>query len=209
MSPSGHGPSPSIDWAVAVRSLAGESISGDLHVVAPFPDGVLLAVVDGVGHGREAATVARRTADTLKDVAAEPLEAIVRRCHEALRGTRGAVMSLAAVHTATATMTWLGVGNVEAVLVAGDGRGSGARTELVSRGGVVGDDLPPLRPATIPVSAGDLLCFATDGVDPSFAGDLPRGLPVQGIADELLKRYGRRSDDALILVARILGVADR
>jgi phosphoserine phosphatase RsbX len=209
MSPSGPGPSPSIDWAVAVRSLAGESISGDLHVVAPFPEGVLLGVVDGVGHGREAATVARRTADTLKDFAAEPLEAVVRRCHEALRGTRGAVMSLAAVHTTTATMTWLGVGNVEGVLLAGEGRGSSGHTGLVSRGGVVGGDLPPLRPATIPVAAGDLLCFATDGVDPAFASTLHRGLPVQGIADAVLKQYGRRSDDALILVARILDVAAR
>lgn len=209
MSRSGPGASPAIEWAVAVRSLPGESVSGDLHLVAPFPEGVLLAVVDGVGHGREAASVARRTTDTLQAFAAEPLDVLVRRCHENLRGTRGAVMSVATIHGNTSTMTWLGVGNVEGVLLAGDGSGSPGPTGLPSRGGVVGGDLPPLRTTTFPVYRGDLLCLATDGVDPAFATALPRGLAVQTIADELLKRYGRPSDDALILVARIQEGVDR
>ena len=33
--------------------------SGDSHVVKPSPEGVLAAVIDGVGHGNEAADAAR------------------------------------------------------------------------------------------------------------------------------------------------------
>ena len=50
---------PLIDWGVAARPLEGQAVSGDLHLVKPLDDGVLLAVVDGVGHGGEAVAAAR------------------------------------------------------------------------------------------------------------------------------------------------------
>ena len=41
-------------WSVAHRSLNDAADSGDLCVVQPFPDGILIAALDGAGHGREA-----------------------------------------------------------------------------------------------------------------------------------------------------------
>ena len=46
-----------IEWSVAVRSL--DSESGDQYVVTPRSDGVLVGVVDGLGHGPEAAVAAK------------------------------------------------------------------------------------------------------------------------------------------------------
>ncbi len=48
-----------IDWGVATLMLAGERESGDLHLVKPVGTGVLVSVVDGLGHGAEAAAAAR------------------------------------------------------------------------------------------------------------------------------------------------------
>ena len=42
---------PWIEWGVATRALPGQAESGDRHLVQRFPDGVLAAVVDGLGHG--------------------------------------------------------------------------------------------------------------------------------------------------------------
>jgi hypothetical protein len=103
-----------VEWAVATRSLPGETESGDLHLVAPFPGGVLLAAVDGLGHGPEAAAVARLAVATLEAHAGEPLARLLLRCHEALRGSRGAVMTVAMFREADRLLTWQGVGNVEA-----------------------------------------------------------------------------------------------
>ena len=54
---------------------------------------------------------------TLAAYAHEPIISLIRRCHEALRGTRGVVMSIASLNTHDRTMVWLGVGNVEGVLL--------------------------------------------------------------------------------------------
>jgi len=46
---------------VASRPLPGEVVCGDRHLIKPTTDGVLAAVVDGLGHGDEA-TAAAKTA---------------------------------------------------------------------------------------------------------------------------------------------------
>jgi hypothetical protein len=73
-----------VEWGVAAEALRGESQSGDAHVVCAVPNGTVLAVVDGIGHGREAADAARRAAAVIERSAARGAVAIVRLCHEAL-----------------------------------------------------------------------------------------------------------------------------
>ena len=79
-------PATLLDWGVAVRARAGESECGDGHVVRSTPAGVLLAAIDGLGHGREAAAAAGNAARILEEHADEELPALVERCHEALVG---------------------------------------------------------------------------------------------------------------------------
>jgi phosphoserine phosphatase RsbX len=193
-----------LDWGVAVRARAGESECGDGHVVRVLPAGVLLAAIDGLGHGREAAAAAGHAARILEEHADEELAALVGRCHRALAGGRGAVLTLARLDTSGA-MSWLGVGNVEGVLVrAGEGRFR-REAQLLLRGGVVGLQLPPLRPASLRVRRGDVLALATDGVRPGFAKLLSAPRSPQELADEVLGAHGKSSDDALVLVARVGG----
>lgn len=193
---------PRLEWAVATLALPGQSESGDLHVVKQTPTGMLIGVVDGLGHGEEAAVAARQAVVAMDRAAGEPLMALVRRCHEALRRTRGVVMSVAWLNGRDDTMSWLGVGNVEGVLV----RAQAAQSETIMHlGGVVGYDLPALRPATHRLSSGDLLIFATDGIRAGFTERLSLGGPPQRLADHILANYSRGNDDALVLVARYLG----
>src|SRR3989449_6612426 len=84
-----------IEWGVATLALPGQAESGDLHLVKPVGSGVLVAVVDGLGHGAEAATAAQAAAAPLERHATESPVALVERCHRALKGTRRAVMSVA------------------------------------------------------------------------------------------------------------------
>ena len=197
-----------LECGVASAVLAGETESGDLHLVRPVDDGVLVAVVDGLGHGQEAAAAARIAVKTLDRHADEPIQMMVQRCHESLVGTRGVVMSVAHFDPDRDTMTWVGLGNVEGVLVAGDRTDRAARTSLVTRGGYVGskNPAPPsIRPWVIPIQAQDVLVFATDGIRSGFSGDIsPQDSPQQ-TADLLLARHGKGTDDALVLVARYLG----
>src|SRR5216684_479702 len=84
-----------IDWGAAALTLPGQSRSGDRQAVVLFPGGALVAVVDGLGHGELAAVPAETAIEALERYAREPVVALIQRCHERLRGTRGAVMTLA------------------------------------------------------------------------------------------------------------------
>lgn len=191
---------PAIDWGWAGSALEHES--GDLHAVVPFPGGVVVALIDGLGHGPEAAEAARGAAIVLEAHAADPVVRLIERCHEALRKTRGAAMTIASLCTAESTMTWIGVGNVDAVLLRGHGR---ADAGIVVRGGVVGYQLPPLRAGTVAIAPGDLLVLATDGIRSGFStGVVADGTPPE-IAESILTRCARGSDDAHVVVARVLG----
>lgn len=197
-----------IEWGVAGRPLAGEAESGDRHAVVPFAGGVLIGVVDGVGHGPEAVAAAKLAVATLECHARESLIRLMRRCHEALRGTRrGVVMSLARFDAWKGSMTWLGVGNVEGALVHADREQRVGQQGLVTFAGVLGSELSLLRPSVIPLRSGDVLVLATDGVASGFAEPVARALSPQRIAERILARFALHTDDALVLVARYLGPA--
>src|SRR5262249_52503643 len=83
---------------------------------------------------------------------------------------RGAAMSLASIDTRRATLTWIGVGNVQGVVLHSDAPpGRPAASALLTRGGVVGSAMPQLRAEVLPFNPGDVLFFATDGVDGAFS----------------------------------------
>lgn len=195
---------PLIEWGVASRTLAGEVVSGDLHVVRESETGVLVGVVDALGHGAEAGAAAALAVATLTKFSHEPLVPLLQRCHQALIGTRGVVMSLAWFSRSDRTMIWLGVGDVEGEIVFSDPNLQPSKTALVTRGGIVGGRLPVARPWVIPVSAGDVLIFSTDGIRTGYVNGVAPTGPPQRIADQILERFGKTTDDALVLVARYL-----
>jgi hypothetical protein len=49
--------------------------------------------------------------------------------------------------------------------------------------------------------------LASDGIRNDFGSEVPLEWEPQAIADWLLSRYGKTTDDALVLVARYLGQA--
>jgi negative regulator of sigma-B (phosphoserine phosphatase) len=191
-------PSP-FDHAVASRPHGGGLVSGDLHLVRRFAHDVLVTVVDGLGHGHDAAAAARLAIATLQNEPVRSIIGLVERCHSALGRSRGVVMSIATLDVRRQTMTWLAVGNVEGVLVRAGAR---KRESILMRGGIVGHRLPPLRTVTLPLMPGDLIVFATDGIREGFAEGLRPESSLQEIADRVLARHGRATDDALVLAGR-------
>jgi hypothetical protein len=193
-----------LDWGVANRPRPGEAASGDMHIVKPFEGGVLLAAADGLGHGAEAVVAAQTAAAVLEEDPGAELETLVRRCHVALLRTRGAVITLASLRWSDSRLTWLGVGNVEAVLLRAN---PPARMRVVLRNGIVGYRLPELRVTALPMAPDDLLVFATDGLKNGFSEGLPHNASLQQIADGILERHFKGTDDALVLVLRYVSAS--
>ena len=192
-----------IEWGWAGSALEVES--GDLHVVVPFPGGALVALLDGLGHGPEAAAASRTAVPLLEAHASDPLPTLVQRCHEGLRRTRGVVMSLASFNARDSSMSWMGIGNVDGVLLRTSGRPQHPDEAVALRGGVVGYRLPPLHAFTLLVSPGDTLVLSTDGIRSGSIAGLAIEHRPQEIAESILARFVKGTDDAHVVVARYLG----
>jgi len=197
---------PMIESGVAKYALSSEGESGDHHLVRCSPSGVLVVAIDGIGHGTEAATAAKMAVSFLESDPEEPIISLVEQCHEKLRSTRGAVLSIASIDPTQGRMTWLGVGNVQGVLVRANAREGYTQEVLLLRAGVLGRQLPPLQAAVLPIEPGDTLFFATDGIRSEFAESLSSRENPQRAADRILKEYGAGNDDALVLVTRLTGI---
>ncbi len=193
-----------VDWCAAKHALPGQRHSGDKCLVKGVPAGALLAVVDGLGHGSEAAAAAGIAIGVLRRSAGEHLLDLVSECHEALRDSRGVVMSLAWYNAHEETLSWVGVGNVMGLVIRSPSSRGKYPLRLVTRAGVVGAHLPSLHVATVPVQAGDTLVLVTDGIAGDFDRELDGLVPVRTLADGILARHGRTTDDALVLVARFV-----
>jgi serine phosphatase RsbU (regulator of sigma subunit) len=194
-----------LEWGVASRAIPGEKNSGDQYVVRALQHETLVGVIDALGHGSEAAAAAGQAMATIERYAHEPLPSIIQRCHADLIGTRGVVMSLASFRPADHSMMWLGVGNVEGVLVSADPLGRPTSTTLISRPGIVGGDLSKTNARTVPLKRGDTLLFSTDGIRPGAAAGIPSSETAQEIADRILSLFAKETDDALVLVVRYVG----
>ena len=189
-----------IEWAVATRSRTGETRSGDQHLVERRGGLVLAAAIDGLGHGDEAANAAGRAVSVLADASDWRLQDLFQRCHVALVGTRGVVMSCAVLDLQRGSMTWAGIGNVEGVVM---GPATDAKQTLTVRSGVIGYQVPTLGVATVPLGAGSLLVFSTDGIKAGFEVGLEFEESPEHNARRILEKHGSSIDDALALVLQV------
>jgi len=162
-------------------------------------------VVDGLGHGPDAALASQAAVAVLNAHPEEPLAALAQRCHQALKRTRGAAITVVSVDGAGGRLDWVGIGNVEGRVLRGAASDTRVDEALLLRAGVVGYRIPEVRSMSVEIAPGDLIVLASDGVHPGFSEDVDREAEPQALADELLDRHGKTTDDALVLVARVRG----
>lgn len=191
-----------IETAFAELPLPGQSESGDLCFTKRVGKGTLLAVVDGLGHGQQAASAAHAAVGAIDRYSREPLVELVKRCHHALMGMRGVVLGLAYLDTQADSMTWLAVGNIGGVLLRADVKARPSRISLVASAGFIGGELPNATVRVVPLSARDTVILYSDGVNDGFAESLVLANSPQQIADYIIARHIKGTDDALALVAR-------
>lgn len=204
------------DHAVATSPLRGESESGDTYVVRSSNGFGLVAVIDVLGHGKEAAVVARQATQALKAGPILSVEQHLINCHAVLKGTRGAVMVLACLDGHAGRMTWSGVGDAEGVLIRATdtdrndhlkGPNKHNVVHVPTRPGIVGSMLPITYLTSLDLAVGDILIMTTDGIKDGYVKDVDITDDLQHIADNILSSHSKDHDDSLVLVLRWKGLA--
>ena len=180
-----------------VRPAQGESLSGDAVLVRAMDEATLLAVVDGLGHGEQANVAALRAIAALEEAAAgTTLDSMVGLCDRALRGTRGAALTLARVRGTTLEV--VAVGNV--ALRTRDV----ANLSFLNMPGIVGSLRRTPRVATGLLGPRARVVLASDGVSSRFDVRELDGLDPERAARDLADRHGVTYDDVSVLVCDVI-----
>ncbi len=197
----GSAPAPA-PIAAVVMPKPGEEACGDGWSCHEDSEGRTLFVVDGIGHGPEAARAAHEAVLAFQKHRSAPVAHIVEAVHEALRATRGGAIAVARVEWASATVAFAGLGNIAGVIHPLQG----AAKRMVSHNGTAGHTARRIQSFDYPCSEG-LIVMHSDGVSNNWSLDPYPGLalmPPRLVAAVIHRDAARGRDDAAVLVARSL-----
>jgi hypothetical protein len=171
-------------------------MAGDAALAVPLPEGILLCLIDVLGHGRDAAEVALAAIRYLKANPLPDSAKVLEGLHETLRGTRGAAVGIAFANMIDGSVAYSAVGNIVAR------RFGTAEQAYPSRDGIVGVRFRTPRVERIRLHPGDVFLLHSDGVVEGFALPCIAGGAMEAIARRVVLENGKTYDDAACLALR-------
>lgn len=180
--------------------VAGEVASGDGWAIEAGGERVALIVVDGLGHGPEAAVAARAALAAFGQRGDRDAEATLALVHDRLRPTRGAAAVVAIFEPRRERCTFCGVGNIALSIRAG-----GASRSAVSLGGILGHQVRRFQSFSYPFVRGALCIAHTDGIGTRWDLATYAGLEVRHpalVCAALFRDHRRERDDATVVAIR-------
>jgi len=188
-----------LEHSSLIRPCMGERVSGDAVFFQPLEHGLFAAIVDVLGHGPDAHELTHVIHDFLERHATADVASLMTRLHQRLKGTRGAAVGLCAIDSAAGSVEYVGIGNT------GLRRFGESETRLVSRDGVVGQNMRTPLLQSLKLESGDVIVLYTDGVSERFTGaDYPSVLhhAPKDVVRVILDRFGKDHDDSACIAIR-------
>jgi anti-sigma regulatory factor (Ser/Thr protein kinase) len=185
---------------VVCLPMAGEWTCGDGWSLTRTVQGMRVIVVDGLGHGAEAARAsdeALRIARECRDCA--PAR-VIEAAHGPLRATRGAALAVAEIVSSQRTLRFAGIGNISGTIVSGDNMKS-----LASYNGTVGVAVRKVHELSYPWPDDACLVMHSDGITTRARVDAYPGLAGRHpalVAGVIFRDFYRGRDDATVLALR-------
>lgn len=191
-----------VEIGAVSEPITGEEVCGDGWAVRSTPGGMLMLVVDGLGHGMLANEAAQEAKRVLAETRSVEPHNIVVDVHAALKKTRGAAMAIAKLDLDNRVLKFAGVGNISASIVsAGSSRG------LPSHNGTLGQVARRIQEFTYPWNAQDVLIMHSDGLATKWNLEQYPGIWSKHpsiIAAVLHRDFSRGRDDVTVFVAKSL-----
>jgi len=177
------------------KPKSGETANGDAVVIKTYSNGAMVAIVDALGHGPGAETVAKlahaHISETYAAFPEDDAVGVMRGLHSALRGTRGACATICLIRGRA--LEACGVGNVEMRCI-------GASVPVVLTPGIVGVQLRKPR-AFSGVLGPDAWCFMfSDGISRRAPFAQLARLTPQDACQSLMRTHRHSHDDASVIV---------
>ncbi len=189
-----------VDYYLVKRSLTGwEDECGDTGMVRETGDRCFLALIDALGHGKEAYKTALLAEHYVSENYGRDLVDVMQGLHLHLKGTRGVVAAFCLLNRCTGNLRYVGVGNITTKIY-------GAQPyHFVPQDGIVGYMMASPKEQQRRLHHGDILMLSSDGIREHFAiYDFPYLLSgsARRIANSVLDNLSKDNDDASCLVLR-------
>ncbi len=191
-----------IDFGIRTKALLGDiSECGDIGIVREYDAECFLALIDVLGHGAEARTVAVSAEEYLNHNYRKEPETIMLGLHEHLKGSRGAVAAVCSLDIGSGRLKYVGIGNIT-VRIFGP-----APIRFVSREGILGYGCIKPHPETVTLMPGDLFLMHSDGIKEHF--DVIECTKLfkersEIIAAGIMGRFRNQNDDSSCIVLKYL-----
>jgi anti-sigma regulatory factor (Ser/Thr protein kinase) len=179
----------------------GQEVCGDAWGAEQTAETSTLLVADGLGHGYEASLASHEAVRIFHENPDLSPAELVERCHQGLRGSRGAAVSVARINRTRGTLVFCGVGNVAAQIYGG----SKISQHLVSVNGTAGHQIQRIREFNYPWPDNGMLLLYSDGLATGTGLDGQPSLALRDpslIAGALYRDFSRGHDDATVVVAK-------
>jgi anti-sigma regulatory factor (Ser/Thr protein kinase) len=197
--PSAKSTTPAAGWGAVSIAKPGEEICGDGWSVSNGSAGRSLLVVDGLGHGPEAAEAAVEAVRLFNRFNGHQVGTLLDYIHGGLRATRGAAISIARFDQAARRIVYSGIGNIAGTLAV-----NGDLRRMVSMAGTAGYNARKIQAFDYPFNSG-LVIMHSDGLLSSWSLEKYPGLATFHptlIAAILYRDLSRRRDDSTVLVGK-------
>lgn len=187
-----------LSYGLIHQAVVGEQTCGDAYLMLDRGTFALVAVADGLGHGPEAEAASSKAIAYLESHAHMAPQQLMEGCHQALRGTRGAVLAIARIERENRQVIHSGLGNIETRIVTAE-----KVYHPVTVHGIVGHQARKFRSESFPFQPGDLLLMHSDGISDRFElSTKARSRDLQLLASQIAHEHGRHHDDQLLLIVR-------
>jgi anti-sigma regulatory factor (Ser/Thr protein kinase) len=192
---------PFLDVGAVNVSKHGESFCGDSWAIEQTDELSTIILADGLGHGYDANLASMEAVRVLRTNREQPPALLIDLVHRALRGLRGAAVSIAQIHRNLGKLTFSGLGNVSAQIYSSERR----TQHLVSVNGTAGHQSARIKEFSYPWPSDGILVMYSDGLSTSTSLDPHPGLCRHDpslIAGVLYRQYSRGNDDATAVVVK-------
>jgi len=178
-----------------IRPYVGERHSGDVVVIVRTEEYVLLGVIDGLGHGKEAADIAQKIKSYIETHSHEAVDILLQNAHEHFKGSRGAVIGLAKIQN-SGSLNYVGIGNISCKIISNT-----KEFTLLSKDGALGLRSRNISTIQAEIKKGERLIMYSDGISNELFRSKYR-LPNKGskqLISTIIEKFGKGHDDVSLI----------
>lgn len=193
--------SMALEAAAYVRPMPGHYVGGDAAVVREVEDGLLVSIVDVLGHGVEAHEFAVQIEAFFETTTVTDPAMLADALHARFRGARGAAVGICHIRGCDGLVRYVGHGNTSARRLWRE------PVRMISRDGTIGARIRSSPPQSLKLETGDVLVMYTDGVKDRFElADYRHVISdtAGSIARNVVELFGKGHDDAACIAVRIV-----